>query len=59
MNSRLKADIIGCGMIAVPHIRGYLDLPEKAEIVALCDAIQDSAKRWLDNVVQEAKNRAD
>ena len=59
MNSRLKVGIIGCGMISASHIRGYLDLPEKVEIVALCDAVQDSAERRLDNVIKEAKNRAD
>jgi len=46
-------------MISASHIRGYLDLPEKVEIVALCDAVQDSAERRLDNVIKEAKNRAD
>ena len=59
MSSRLKIGIIGCRMISASHIRGYLYLPEKVEIVALCDVVQDSAERRLNNVVEEAKNRAD
>ena len=46
-------------MTSASHIRGYLYLPEKVEIVALCDVGQDSAERRLNNVVEEAKNRAD
>ena len=59
MSSRLKIGIIGCRMTSASHIRGYLYLLEKVEIVALCDVVQDSAERRLNNVVEEAKNRAD
>ena len=33
---RLRGAIIGCGMIAEYHLRGWLRIPE-VEIVALCD----------------------
>ena len=55
MSSRLKIGIIGCRMISASHIRGYLYLPEKVEIVALCDVVPDSAERRLNNFVEEAK----
>jgi predicted dehydrogenase len=41
--TRLRGAILGCGMIAEFHLRGWLRIPE-VEIVALCDADLGRAK---------------
>ena len=40
---KIKIAFIGCGSIHRHHMRGYLDIPDKAEVVACCDANRPSA----------------
>ncbi len=58
MAKRIGIGIIGCGMISASHIRGYLELPERAQILAVCDTVEESAKRRAENVISESKARA-
>ena len=44
MADRIRAGIIGTGMIGKTHIRRYMEVPE-AEVVAVCDLREDEAKR--------------
>ncbi|KXK37433.1 MAG: hypothetical protein UZ16_OP3001001142 [Candidatus Hinthialibacteria bacterium OLB16] len=44
MAKKVKVAFIGCGSIHWPHLNGYLDLPEKVEVVACCDNIKASAE---------------
>jgi predicted dehydrogenase len=37
MAKKIKIAFIGCGGIHWPHLNGYLEIPEKAQIVACCD----------------------
>lgn len=41
----LKVGIIGIGAIAPAHIEGYLEFPDRAEIVALCDIYPEKAEK--------------
>ena len=41
---KIGIGIIGCGIIADAHIQRYLNNPD-AEIVAVCDIVQDKAKK--------------
>jgi predicted dehydrogenase len=42
--TKLRGAIVGCGMIAEYHLRGWVRIPE-VEIVALCDSDQTRAER--------------
>jgi len=51
---KLRGAVIGCGMIAEYHLRGWVRIPE-VEIVALCDPDQARAKGRRDEFVSHAK----
>ncbi|MDR0960601.1 MAG: Gfo/Idh/MocA family oxidoreductase [Propionibacteriaceae bacterium] len=40
----LKVGIIGTGNISPAHIKGYLEFPQRCEIVALCDVVPERAE---------------
>lgn len=46
----LKVGMIGCGGIARAHVRGWLTLPEKAEITAVSDVVEASAREMAGSV---------
>ena len=57
MGKRTGVGIIGCGMISGNHIRGYLDLPEKAKMLAVCDNVKQNAEKRAADIVSESKKR--
>ena len=58
MAKRIKIGLIGCGMISGSHINGYLAHPQHAEIVAVCDTVDENAKRRAEQVLAGAETRA-
>lgn len=58
MAKKLGIGLIGCGMISTSHIRGYLELPDKAKILAICDVVEANVKRRAESLVTEAKRQA-
>jgi len=52
--TRLRGAIVGCGMIAEYHLRGWLKIP-KVEIVALCDPDQSRAEARRNEFVPPAR----
>jgi predicted dehydrogenase len=58
MGKKIGVGIIGCGMISGNHIRGYLDLPERVQILAVCDVVKKNAESRAARVVTECKKRA-
>src|SRR5262245_18376843 len=52
--TKLRGAIVGCGMIAEYHIRGWLRIPE-VEIVALCDPDRSRAESRRSEFVPQAK----
>ncbi len=52
--SQLRGAIVGCGMIAEYHLRGWLRIPD-VEIIALCDPNAANAKRRQQEFVPTAK----
>ncbi len=45
---QMGVGILGCGFIARAHIRGYMQFPEEARIVALCGRSKDTITSTLD-----------
>jgi len=45
---QMGVGILGCGFIARAHIRGYMQFPEEARIVALCGRSKDTIASTLD-----------
>lgn len=58
MGKKIGIGLIGCGMISGSHIRGYLELPEQAKILAVCDVVAENAKRRAESIVSEAQKQA-
>ena len=58
MKKKMGVGIIGCGMIAGSHISDYLNLAEKAQILAVCDVVVKNAERRVANIVSESKKLA-
>lgn len=52
--SKLRGAIVGCGMIAEYHLRGWLRIPE-VEIVALCDPDRARCEQRRGEFVPEAR----
>ena len=46
----IAVGIIGCGGIAEPHVKGYLALPEQAQVVAVSDVVEENARRVSEQV---------
>jgi predicted dehydrogenase len=44
MARKIKVAFIGCGGIHWPHLDGYLQIPNKSEVVACCDSVKASAE---------------
>ena len=59
MSKRIKIGIIGCGMIAGSHVNGYLNHPQHAEIIAVCDTVEANVKRRHAEVLSGAAARAE
>jgi predicted dehydrogenase len=58
MAERIGIGIIGCGTISRSHIDGYLALPERAEILAVCDVVEANAQRRANEIIEGAAKRA-
>jgi len=58
MEKRIGVGIIGCGMISRSHIDGYLSLPERVQILAVCDVVEESAKKRAAEIMSEYTKRA-
>jgi predicted dehydrogenase len=58
MTKRIGIGIIGCGAISRFHINGYLALPEKARILAVCDVIEERAQSRAEEVLSESTKQA-
>ena len=58
MGIKVGIGIIGCGMISANHVRGYLALPERAQILAVCDVVKESAQKRVKSIITEAKKQA-
>jgi predicted dehydrogenase len=58
MAKKLGVGIVGCGMISASHVRGYLELPEKAQILAVCDTIRKAAEKRAETIISECKKQA-
>jgi D-apiose dehydrogenase len=52
--TKLRGAVIGCGMIAEYHLRGWLRIPE-VEIAALCDPDQSRAEQRRSEFVPDAR----
>lgn len=46
----IAVGIIGCGGIAEQHANGYLAIPDKAQVVAVSDVVEERARRVSDQV---------
>jgi len=51
---QIGVGILGCGFIARAHIRGYMQFPNEARIVALCDPSRDAVASTLDYIRHQA-----
>jgi predicted dehydrogenase len=58
MAKKVGIGIVGCGMISASHVRGYLELPERAQILAVCDVVEGNAKRRAASIVSGCEKRA-
>jgi len=58
MKKRIGVGIIGCGMISGSHIRDYLELAERAQILAVCDTVAKNAENRVASIVSESKRLA-
>lgn len=58
MGKKIGVGIIGCGMISANHVRGYLALPERVQILAVCDVVEKSAKNRAASIISECKKQA-
>ncbi len=46
----VNVGLIGCGGIANPHVKGYLQIPDKAKVTAVADVVEENAKRRADQL---------
>jgi predicted dehydrogenase len=58
MAKRIGIGIIGCGAISRSHIDGYLTLPENAQMLAVCDVLEDRAQSRAKDIVEGAAKRS-
>ncbi|GAI79845.1 unnamed protein product, partial [marine sediment metagenome] len=54
---KLKFSLIGCGRISANHIEALIDNYQDAELVALCDIINDKAESKADEYILKASER--
>ena len=55
MNTKqIGVGILGCGFIARAHIRGYMQFPTEARVVALCSRSRDAIVSTLDFIRNQA-----
>ena len=54
---KLKFALIGCGRISANHIKALIDNYQDAELVALCDIINDKAESKADEYILKASKR--
>jgi len=58
MSKKVNVGIIGCGAISKSHVNGYLELPEKVQILAVCDIVEEKAKSRTADIISEYDKRA-
>jgi predicted dehydrogenase len=46
----IKVGLIGCGGIANPHVKGYLQIADQARITAVADVVDENAQRRAEQV---------
>lgn len=46
----IKVGLIGCGGITAPHIKGYLRIPEQAQVTAVSDVVVANAEKRAQEV---------
>jgi len=55
--NKLKFALIGCGRISANHIKALIDNYQDAELVALCDIINDKAELKADEYILKAREK--
>ncbi|HPO09250.1 MAG TPA: Gfo/Idh/MocA family oxidoreductase, partial [bacterium] len=45
-----KIGLIGCGGISPAHIEGYLAIPERVKITAICDILQSALDKTTEKI---------
>lgn len=45
-----KIGLVGCGSISRAHIEGYLTIPERVKITAICDVVQSALDRTTEKI---------
>lgn len=58
MKKRIGVGIIGCGAISGSHIKGYLALPEKVQMLAVCDIVEERAKSRAEDIISKYEEQA-
>ncbi|REF37932.1 Gfo/Idh/MocA family protein [Thermasporomyces composti] len=46
----VNVGLIGCGGISNPHVRGYLEIPDKAKVTAVADVVEANARARAEQV---------
>ena len=57
MEKRLGVGIIGCGAISGSHVNGYLNFPERVQIQAVCDVLEERAQNRVGSIMSESSKR--
>jgi len=57
MGKKIGVGIIGCGAISGSHINGYLALPERVQMLAVCDVLEERAKSRAESIMSEYEKR--
>lgn len=57
MGKKIGVGIIGCGAISGSHINGYLALPERVQMLAVCDVLEERAKGRAESIMSEYEKR--
>ena len=57
MEKRLGVGIIGCGAISGSHVNGYLNFPERVQIQAVCDVLEERAQNRAGSIMSESSKR--
>lgn len=46
----VNVGLIGCGGISNPHVRGYLEIPDRAKVTAVADVAEENARTRAEQV---------
>jgi len=59
MGKRIGVGIIGCGAISGSHVNGYLALPERVQMLAVCDVLEERAQSRAKGIMSEYTKRVE